>query len=433
MRRSDPFRPKQRRLKRHRCRTCASDNGKRLCPALNGILICPECCAAKRAKIPGCDQRCQYYTPLIRTSKIGPLPDYPVYQCLVSRSKNTGMLIVVVARERPDGNLKAMFLLLDLWKRGIRDCFVDANLPKDGLDRQCEKLGKSYHLGELVATNGQDGVAFIDLPRDTIVIEAESAMYMDDGVKIVEAEGASGGRAIDSQRGARAIHQIKLPRAGKWYVWIRGFFPESSKDSYWIGLDNAEPHPWDEAGGPGAIKIYAEAGDSVNEEEKAAWGIWYWDSGVKSESVPNAYFDVKSAGKHRLWSKGREPGSLLDQILLTRDEKFNPEEKAEGKAIPVSTEAFPFAFISFAECQKLVRYAFDIAVEVETEIPWEFNYWRDILGDLAQAPKMEGSLYKCPKCWEDLPQSTVDLIKRYAQSDEVQFYILCRKCGGEFD
>ena len=41
------------------------------------------------------------------------------------------MLIVVVARERPDGNLKAMFLLLDLWKRGIRDCFVDANLTKD--------------------------------------------------------------------------------------------------------------------------------------------------------------------------------------------------------------------------------------------------------------------------------------------------------------
>ena len=36
------------------------------------------------------------------------------------------MLIVVGTRKRPDGNLKAMFLLLDLWKKGIRDCFFDA-------------------------------------------------------------------------------------------------------------------------------------------------------------------------------------------------------------------------------------------------------------------------------------------------------------------
>ena len=33
----------------------------------------------------------------------------------------------------------------------------------------------------------------------------------------------------------------------------------------------------------------------------------------------------------------------------------------------------------------------------------------------------------------DLPQQAVDLIIQHAQSDDIQFYILCRKCGGEFD
>ena len=341
------------------------------------------------------------------------------------------MLMVIVARERPDGNLKAMFLLLDLWKKGIRDCFVDANLPKAHLERQCDKLGKSYHLAEQPSTDEGEGIS-IDLPKNTIVVEAESAEHLDDGVKIVEMEGALRGKAIDSKRGARAIHQINIPKAGRWYVWIRAFFPESKKDSYWIGMDDAEPHPWDELGGPGAIKIYAEKGDSAN-QKKAAWGVWYWDSGVKSESIPRAYFDVKTAGKHRLWSKGREPGSILDQVLLTRDENFDVEVASEGKAISIPTDVTPFEQIEFAECQKLIRYALDISTEARVEIPWEFQYWQAILGDLSKVPKMTGSLYKCPKCGEDLPQSAVNLIKQHVQSDDIQFYILCRKCGGEFD
>jgi hypothetical protein len=343
------------------------------------------------------------------------------------------MLSVIVARERPDGNLKTMFLLLDLWKRGIRDCFVDANLPKADLDRYCEKLGKSYRLAEHLPENEIEAEEnSIDLPQNTIVVEAESAMQMDDGVRIVEMDGASAGKAIDSAIGARAVHEINIPKAGRWYVWIRGFFPERAKDSYWIGLDNADPHPWDRAGGPGAIKIYAEQGDSASQTD-SAWGVWYWDSGVKSESVPNCFFDVKNRGKHRLWSKGREPGSILDQILLTMDEKFNPEEASAGEAIPVPITASSFEPIRFAECQALIRYALDMATEIQTEIPWEFDYWRSIVGDLSNVPTMEGSLYKCPKCGEDLPEPAVDLMKEHAQSDDIQFYILCRKCGGEFD
>ena len=433
MARFNPFGLQWRRLKKNRCRTCRTDNGKRVCPALSGVLICPACCQAKRAKIPGCDERCRYYMPLIRASKILPPPEYPVYKCLISNSKNTGMLSVIVARERPDGNLKAMFLLLDLWKRGIRDCFVDANLPKARLDRYCEKLGKSYDFADRLPENEVEAEGnSVEMPHHTIVVEAEAAMQIDDGVNIIEMDGASDGKAIDSATGARAVHEINIPKAGKWYVWIRAFFPERSKDSYWIGLDDAEPHPWDSAGGPGAIKIYAEQGDSDSQTD-SAWGVWYWDSGVKIESFPNAFFDVKKRGKHRLWSKGREPGSILDQILLTMDEKFNPEEASDGATIPVPATAYPFEPIRFDECQALIRYALDMATEIKTEIPWEFDYWRSIVGDLSNVPAMAGSLYKCPKCGEDLPEPAVDLMREHAQSDDIQFYILCRKCGGEFD
>jgi len=104
-----------------------------------------------------------------------------------------------------------------------------------------------------------------------------------------------------------------------------------------------------------------------------------------------------------------------------------------GATIPVPATVYPFEPVRFAECQALIRYALDMATEIKTEIPWEFEYWRSIVGDLTNVPAMEGSLYKCPKCGEDLPEPAVDLMKEHAQSDDIQFYILCRKCGGEFD
>ena len=87
-----------------------------------------------------------------------------------------------------------------------------------------------------------------------------------------------------------------------------------------------------------------------------------------------------------------------------------------------------------SECRKLIRHAVQIATAVKTEIPWEFKYWiQDMWGDITKFPETEGSLYKCPKCEADLPEQAVDLIIQHAQSDDIQFYILCRKCGGEFD
>ena len=78
---------------------------------------------------------------------------------------------------------------------------------------------------------------------------------------IVEDEEASNSRAIDSARNARAIYEVYIPRRGKWYVWIRTYYKSGSQDSYWLGIDDVEPYPWDEEGGPNAIKIWAIPGD----------------------------------------------------------------------------------------------------------------------------------------------------------------------------
>ena len=431
---------RQKRTKTQRCRTCRSGSGKRACPALSGMIICPECCSAKRAKIPGCDHRCRYYSPLIvKSRKIAP-PEYPLHLCLVSRSRDTGMLIIVGTRKRPDGNLKAMFLLLDLWKKGVRDCFYDANLSEKQFERACQRFGNSYTEPEQAvpeekkeeetepeAKNTKQEL--IRVPRNTLIIEAETAIHFDNGVTIVDEEEASNGKAIDSARGARGIYEVYIPKTGKWYVWIRTYYKSGSQDSYWIGIEDVEPYPWDEEGGPNAIKIWAVPGDN------SKWNRWLWDTSTHplGKSIPG-YFNVKRRGYYRVWSKGREPGTRLDQILLTRSRRFNPETASEGKPIPLHIEPHPYEPATFEECQKLIRHAVEISKAVETEFPWEFKYWlHDIWGDIRRFPEHEGSLFKCHKCEADLPDQAVDLIKQHAHSDDIQFYILCRKCGGEFD
>ena len=422
-----------RRHKSQRCRTCRSSNGKRVCPALSGMLICPECCRAKRAKIPGCDAKCRYYAPLVVSSRVRKKSNFPIHRCLISRSKDTGMLIVVGTRKRPDGNLKAMFLLLDLWKKGIRDCFFDANLSEKQFEKVSQRIAKSYNLNEPLDLHDPDeSEEPIRVPKNTLIIEADNAIHLDKGVSIVDHAEASGGKAIDSAPGARAMHEIHIPKTGKWYLWARVFF-EYSKDSYWIGMDDAQPKPWDKDGGPGAIKIWSEPDDT------SKWGRWLWDTasndtkGNRSRNTP-AFFHIKRTGYYRFWSKGREAGSRLDQILLTRARDFNAQTETDGKPLRLRYSPHLYEPASIHECRKLIRHAVQIATAVDTEIPWEFKYWiRDIWGDITRFPETEGSLYKCPKCAADLPQQAVDLIIQHAQSDDIQFYILCRKCGGEFD
>ena len=62
---------------------------------------------------------------------------------------------------------------------------------------------------------------------------------------------------------------------------------------------------------------------------------------MQGEPPPNRFFEIDSTGTHKLWSKGREARTLLDQILLTMDPDFNAEEASQGEAIPILTAVEP--------------------------------------------------------------------------------------------
>ncbi|HID57256.1 TPA: hypothetical protein EYP37_12050, partial [Candidatus Poribacteria bacterium] len=73
----------------------------------------------------------------------------------------------------------------------------------------------------------------VELPPNTIILEAEDGK-MDKGVKVLDVEGASGGKATDHERGAKTLHEIEIPEPGVWYLWIRYFCPNPNQDSYWL-------------------------------------------------------------------------------------------------------------------------------------------------------------------------------------------------------
>jgi DNA-directed RNA polymerase subunit RPC12/RpoP len=230
---------KQKKKAKIRCRICKA-NGKRTCPALLNVPICPICCKEMRSKIPDCDKRCRYFAPLLVSSKKLPNKVLPLYKCLMSKSTDTGMITAIVAQEKPNGHLRAMFLLLDFWKKGLRDCFVDADISKNEFEAKCVR-----------------------------------------------------------------------------------------KDIKLIGVE------------------------------------------------------------------------------------------------------YLFEETDFEKCRQYIKHAHRISTEIGEEIPWEYEYWKDMLGDMSKVKDIGGSLYKCAKCWADLPERTVALMKQHAKSVDIQFYILCRKCGGQ--
>lgn len=51
-----------------------------------------------------------------------------------------------------------------------------------------------------------------NLPSDAVVLRAAGAIHMESGVTVINNDGATGRKAIDSQKGARAFHNVYLRR-----------------------------------------------------------------------------------------------------------------------------------------------------------------------------------------------------------------------------
>ncbi len=227
-------RARGRRPYRGRDRVTGRADGKRTCPAYEG-LVSATTCRDGRGRITGCDARCPYYAPLTLASDARAAPLLPLHKCYLRRLPRSGSTTVLVSRRNPDDTLRVMVLLLDLWKVGIQECFVDASTTEEALDKLLRKEGPEFEEVEL------------------------------------------------------------------------------------------------------------------------------------------------------------------------------------------------------SDCQTVVKWAETISREAGHDIPWEYAHWSAILDDMSQVAPPTGSLYKCARCSDELPEKAVALMKRYALDAQVQFYLVCRKCGGEFE
>ncbi len=176
--------------------------------------------------------------------------------------------------------------------------------------------------------------ASMGIPASSIALEAEAAPP-NERIKVVQPEGASGGSAIDAVRGVKALYEVELPavEGNCWYVWIRYWATDENTDAFWVGMDNATPTIPDKTpDGGAALRIFASPGDSVTKTGRPD-KVWFWDANM-NHADPRGCLRVPGAGKYRFWAMGREPGTILDQILLTPDKDFDLEQLLKGAPIP---------------------------------------------------------------------------------------------------
>ena len=474
MRRSDPFRKHRLRIKKVRCRTCGSDNGKRVCPALNNIVICPQCCRAKRAKIPGCDQNCKYYAALLYKSRILPPPEYPIYECFVSRTQDAGLVLAVIARRRPDGNLRAMITLLDFWKKGILDCLVITNITEETLHHKSTQVAKSHNITQHSRKGNSKQEKTAGLVTDDLVSHWSFDLASVKGKTLKDVWGENHGKIEGNPRIAQGKIRGGLRFSGRKKDQIIIPHHESLNLEgrmtlcawiYWNGhsdviVTKRDPLNY-QFSALGNKTIQFCVGGNENEhgytcvysDRVLVPNTWVHLAVVRDREKVFFYKNGEHAGTEQVSGAsmtnekdliiGSSPrgffryGGILDELSIYNN-VLSPNEIRQNfstkKGIEISEEfQYHFESIEFSECQRLIRHGYDIATEAKTEIPWEFNYWCNIVGNIDEIPKTEGSLYKCPKCTGELPQIAVDLIKQHAQSNDMQLYIVCRKCSGEFD
>ena len=61
--------------------------------------------------------------------------ELPVYRAMISDTPTEGRLLVIVARERPNGRLKVFSVVVDFWKRGIEQAALRLDMSRSSFER----------------------------------------------------------------------------------------------------------------------------------------------------------------------------------------------------------------------------------------------------------------------------------------------------------
>jgi hypothetical protein len=103
-----------------------------------------------------------------------------------------------------------------------------------------------------------------------------------------------------------ASFSINVARSDSYVIWCRVLAPSDLSDSFFVSMD----------GGP-EINFAAAQGIWTD--------TWQWILANDSDAGVNPKTFALSAGQHTLVFRGREPGTSLDQILVTNDRNLVPD------------------------------------------------------------------------------------------------------------
>lgn len=74
--------------------------------------------------------------------------ELPLYKVL--KSNTEGSYAIIVSRERTDGRLQYITVLVDTWKMGLKDCFGSHSITKQDFQKKVmTKLGQRYGFTEM--------------------------------------------------------------------------------------------------------------------------------------------------------------------------------------------------------------------------------------------------------------------------------------------
>ncbi|HEX7901161.1 MAG TPA: hypothetical protein VF950_25610 [Planctomycetota bacterium] len=167
-------------------------------------------------------------------------------------------------------------------------------------------------------------LALLAVPQDApkISLEAEGGKTVKVGklewVKVTAPAGYSGTGALQAtpnenvlneedfvEKSPRIDFEVEFPKAGTYFVWVRGLGADQEDNSCHVGLDG---------------KAVASA-DKIAEFDTE----WTWTKDTKDGE--DATLKIDAPGKRTLNVWMREDGFILDRIILTTDKTFTPSGK----------------------------------------------------------------------------------------------------------
>ncbi len=138
---------------------------------------------------------------------------------------------------------------------------------------------------------------------------SSQAGYLGTGyVESIMLGGGDGSTSNAENFNAKISYDVNFVKTGTHYIWAHVYYPGGSGDSFFYGLD-------------GGVKDRAD---------NTTHGSFFWDKG-------NSGFTIPSTGLHTIDIMQREPGVLVDHIIVTSDASFDPT--TDNSWLPTDSDA----------------------------------------------------------------------------------------------